>query len=454
MFLPLTFLCAALAALLPGPAFSGKIVNLNVNQLTINDNAKLGKELSQALNLYHQKDFARALPIFRRIAGHASQVQNVDLMFWIGTSAARAGECEAAVEQLKKVLAEKPGLVRARLELGAAHFRCRQYDKAQAVFEALLDGGPPPDIVSVARKYLKNIEIQKRKFKWRFRAAVGVQHDGNVGARPEDVDDLAGIAPALPDGAESGWNWIGNVNAGFRYDAGRLGGLLWEGKARFLTTNSFEASQYNYLAASAEAGPVWQWSRDVFRLPASAAYRQYGNDSLSVQAAIGPEVEHYFMDELSLVAGYSGTVENYMNKAYEDAGFDNVDHRIMAGPNYYMLGNRMVISGRYTRQEHDAEADDQSYHADHGSVSFAASLPTSTEIFLQYVRTRRRYHGASALYGVRREDDRNTVVGVIAQHFFDHFFGAIEGVYVHNDGNRDLFDFEKVAVAFTLGVTY
>ena len=49
----------------------------------------LDKKLAEALTLYYDRKFAGALPVFKRIA---AEVETMDIMFWLGTSAMKVGE--------------------------------------------------------------------------------------------------------------------------------------------------------------------------------------------------------------------------------------------------------------------------------------------------------------------------------------------------------------------------
>ena len=53
-----------------------------------------------------------------------------------------------------------------------------------------------------------------------------------------------------------------------------------------------------------------------------------------------------------------------------------------------------------------------------------------------------------------RDDTRNPFVGMIAQHFLYHFFAAADMAYITNDGNADLFDFDKTTFTLRAGVRF
>lgn len=75
----------------------------------------LDAKLTEALTLLYDREYARALPIFREISG---TVETMDVLFWTASAAAGAGEADAAVETYKRMLEVDPHLSR---ETGAGN---------------------------------------------------------------------------------------------------------------------------------------------------------------------------------------------------------------------------------------------------------------------------------------------------------------------------------------------
>lgn len=86
--------------------------------------ATLDDKLAEALTLYYDGKFAQALPIFNSIS---ADVETMDIMWWLGTSAMNTGDTKLAIAKFQKMLAVDPGLHRVRLELAAAYFQTKQY---------------------------------------------------------------------------------------------------------------------------------------------------------------------------------------------------------------------------------------------------------------------------------------------------------------------------------------
>jgi thioredoxin-like negative regulator of GroEL len=79
--------------------------------------AALDDKLAEALTLYYDGKFAQALPIFNSIS---ADVETMDIMWWLGTSAMKTGDTKLAIAEFQRMLAVDPGLHRVRLELAAA----------------------------------------------------------------------------------------------------------------------------------------------------------------------------------------------------------------------------------------------------------------------------------------------------------------------------------------------
>jgi Flp pilus assembly protein TadD len=99
--------------------------------------ATLDALMAHALTLYYDREFALALPIFKELADKA---ETMDIMFWLGTSAAKTGENELAIEKFQKMLTIDPDLYRVRLDLASVYFSMGRYDEARKAANGTLFG--------------------------------------------------------------------------------------------------------------------------------------------------------------------------------------------------------------------------------------------------------------------------------------------------------------------------
>ncbi|MBL7207610.1 MAG: tetratricopeptide repeat protein, partial [Desulfobacterales bacterium] len=202
----------------------------------------LGKKLEEALTLYYDRKFGQALPIFKEIA---NQVETMDIMFWLGTSAMKVGETNLAIQKFKKMLEIDPKLHRARLELAVAYFTIGKYNEARQELETVKAGAPPEAVQKNIDQLLATIEERTKKVSWNLRFSEGFMWDDNVNGGPSDRD-LAVIGGTLTLDNESVklrdeasvTSFSGNV----LYDTKKWG-LMWNTTADIYYKNYFEYSK-------------------------------------------------------------------------------------------------------------------------------------------------------------------------------------------------------------------
>ncbi|MCX5854368.1 MAG: tetratricopeptide repeat protein, partial [Deltaproteobacteria bacterium] len=145
----------------------------------------LDSRLAEALTLYYDGKYGQALPIFNSIA---SEVETMDIMWWIGTSAMKSGELNLAVKKFQDMLAINPGLHRVRLDLAAAYFQLGKYTEARQELETVKAAKPPEEVRANIEKLLSAIDEATRKYTWNVRFSQGLQHDTNVSAGPDNKE--------------------------------------------------------------------------------------------------------------------------------------------------------------------------------------------------------------------------------------------------------------------------
>jgi tetratricopeptide (TPR) repeat protein len=227
----------------------------------------LDKKLAEALILYYDRKFARALPIFKEIAG---KVETMDIMFWVGTSAMKVGETQLAIRNFKKMLAIDPKLHRVRLELAAAYFTLGHYDAARRELELVQAASPPPSVQKNVEKLLAVIEERGRKVFWNLRLSEGFLWDNNINAGPDhnELEVVGGTltldrtSAKLRDEAR-----VTDVAGNVIYDVGERNGLMWNTTASFYKLAYLDYSQFNYKAMDVTTGPWWAGRSEILKIP-------------------------------------------------------------------------------------------------------------------------------------------------------------------------------------------
>ena len=413
----------------------------------------LDKKLAEALILYYDRKFARALPIFNEIAG---KVETMDIMFWIGTSAMQVGETELAIWKFKEMLAIDPKLHRVRLELATTYFTTGRYDEARQELEIVQAAAPPPGVQKNIEKLLAAIEKATQKVSWNLRLSQGIVWDNNISVGPDDrkIPYGAGTLELNKESAKlrdeaTVTNFMGNV----LYDMGEKNKWMWNTTASFYNLAYFDYRRFNYMAMDVATGPWWAGRRDILKIPFGYTETEYGSDRLSHTYHVDPNYEYYFNQYFSLKGLYS-----YGDTAYyarENDRLGNNKHRYELTPNFYLENRKYILSA--TAGYEDCNADDlsQSYDASYYALSCFAGLPANIEFFLKYQWTRREYDDATpAGYDKYRLDKRDTFTAVLSNGFLEYYFASFAFNYTDNRSSCELYEFDRTTYTISVGCRF
>jgi len=423
-----------------------------LRQMTPAEIEALDQKLAEALILYYDREFARALPIFREIAG---KVETMDVMFWIGTSAMQLGETRLAIDKFKRMLEIDPKLNRVRLELAATYFSMGQYADARRELETVQAASPPPGVQQNIEKMLAAIEERTKKLFWNLRASLGYMWDDNINSGPEQKSYTVTGGTFTP-GATSAklrdqavvTNLAGNV----LYDIGESKGLMWNTTFSFYNKAYSSYSEFNYMAIDATTGPWWVGTRDIVKIPCGYTESEYESDRLSQAFHVDPSYEHHFNPYFSLKGLYSYTKENYYKDIHGD--LDSENHSFELTPTVYLGNRKHIISATAGYENHNAESGRYSYEDPYFACSYFVRFDTNTEIFLQYQYNRREFEEKPALYNDFRTDKRHVYTAVVSQGFYKYFFASLAFSYTDNSSNLELYDYDKTTYTISVGCRF
>ena len=98
---------------------------------------------------------------------------------------------DAAIESLRVILINRPGLVRVRLELARAFFLKGEDSLARRHFERVLAGKPPAPVVANVQRFLAEIRARRR---WTMYLGAAMSPDSNIGGASDEqiiyINDL------------------------------------------------------------------------------------------------------------------------------------------------------------------------------------------------------------------------------------------------------------------------
>lgn len=409
--------------------------------------------LTEALILYYDGKFGQALPIFNSIS---AEVETLDIMWWIGTSAMKTGKIQLAVEKFQKMLAIDPKLYRVRLELAAAYFALGKYPEARKELDIVKASNPPEEVLRNIEKLLAAIEESSRKVITSFRFSQGIQWDTNISSGP-DKRELNVTGGTLTLDTDAGkirdWASITNASGSVLYDMGERQGLMWNTSAELYKSAYFSHGKFNYMLLDVTAGPWWVERQDIVKVPFGFSSQEYGSDRLSWIFHISPNYEHYFSPFFSLRALHSVSRENFFDES-KNNGLDNTTRRYELSPNFFLDNRRHIISLAVGHEDCDAEVRRNSYGARYLSLSFYTKFPTKTDLFLKYQVAEKSYKLPPLLYSDDRTDRRHTYTAVLSQEIYKNTFASFTFNYIDNNSTAELYDFDKTTYTLNVGLYF
>ena len=189
---------------------------------------------------------------------------NLDIAFSYAALSAQAGDFEAAISTLERMLIYAPGLPRVQLELGVLYYRLGAFDVARQYFEAAVSG---PDVPREVRErvdaYLAGIDRAQAPAKFSAAVIVGARWQSNANAAPGDRSiSLNGLNFLLNESAvsQSDFNAYLAATAHVSYDLASQGDLL-EADLLFYGARYAELSRLHTEIAEVTVGPSFNMAR-------------------------------------------------------------------------------------------------------------------------------------------------------------------------------------------------
>lgn len=326
-----------------------------LKQMSPEEVEALDKKLAEALILYYDRDYVRALPIFREIS---AQVETMDIMFWFAVSAFRSGDPESAIEKFKEMLAIDPDLPRVRLELAAVYIGTGKYDLARLELEKVLESSPPKSVRMNIEKLQALIETKTKKLYPHVRLSTGIQYDSNVSTGPDresiGVPGGGTIRLGSSQTALSDTVFVIDFAGNALYDLKEPGGFMWNTEGYFYQTHTFDFHQFDFTNVRITTGPWYAGKKGVFKIPVAYTHNVFGHDPLFDSVYIRPSYEHFFSKKFSLRGVFTYSSESY-DQAFRQ-GQDNINRIWTLTPNFFVNDRRDLISVDFTYENKNARA--------------------------------------------------------------------------------------------------
>ncbi|MBN2124225.1 MAG: tetratricopeptide repeat protein [Deltaproteobacteria bacterium] len=426
---------------------------------------ELDRKLAEALTLFYDREFARALPIFREISG---RVETMDVMFWTASCAAGAGETEAAIDKFKQMLLIDPNLHRVRLELATTYFGVGRYDDARQELNKVLEAGPPEPVKNNIQKLLAAIDEKTKRVFANVRGSLGIQYDTNVSAGPDkefiNIPLGGGTLGPLTNTQKklSDYVTVANASGNVLYDFGDKGSWMWNTTGSFYNTHNMKYYEFDYAQFRVTTGLWHVGEQSVWKFPAGWAYNSYGHEDLYDSYDFTPSYEYFFTPNFSLQGLFSYMRDTYVYSAVpadNRTGEDAVTRTIELNPNFYFNNRKDILSFYVNCEDSNAKDHTYTYDAYNLAVSYFKSFNIfdwDMEFYTRFKYTKRDYKEPSLLWppDYDRRDKRTNFYLVLSRNFSKNLFASISYNWINNGSNTELYDFEKFVYAFNIGFRF
>ncbi|MCP4043311.1 MAG: tetratricopeptide repeat protein, partial [Gammaproteobacteria bacterium] len=139
--------------------------------------------------------------------------------YLMGLAALQSGRPAEATLALERVLAVKPDMLGARLDMARAYFELGNYDLARQEFEELQKLDPPPDARKAMKNFLAAIERETSPSRFTAFAEATIGHDSNVNNAGSDSVFIPALDGTVTLSASS-------IKSPDWYAQGRIGGQV------------------------------------------------------------------------------------------------------------------------------------------------------------------------------------------------------------------------------------
>ncbi|MEW6669297.1 MAG: porin family protein [Thermodesulfobacteriota bacterium] len=426
---------------------------------------ELDRKLAEALTLFYDREYARALPIFREISG---RIETMDVMFWTASCAAAAGDTDAALEKFRQMLQIDPNLHRVRLELATTYFGMGRYDDARQELNRVLEAKPPESVKNNIQRLLAAIDERTKRLYTSLRGSLGIQRDRNVSAGPDEdfiiipegggtIGPLTNTQKALRD-----WVTVANVAGTALYDFGDKGSWMWNNTGSFYQTHNMKYYEFDYTQLRVTTGLWWVGQQSVWKFPVGYAYNGYGHETLYDSYEFSPSYEYFFTPNFSLQGLFSYIRDDYVYSAVaadDKSGQDGVNRIVELNPNFYFNNRKDILSFYAGREDANTEDKVYTYDAYNWAVSYFKSFTLfdwDMEFYGRYKYTKKDYKEPALLWPANfdRRDKRQNIYLVLSRNFSKNLFASISYNYINNHSNTELYDFEKYVYSFNVGFKF
>ena len=393
-------------------------------------------ELDAIKDAIAAKQWARAAAEVVRLPG-VPGIDRTELSFREGMEAMSQNQFDAAAQVFRRILDERPDLLRVRLELARALYLAGKDEAARSQFETVLAADLPAPVAENVRTFLDRLRARRAQ---RLDVSLGYVADSDaIGRARQDTATINGLSYRLSDDAKRPSGSGVDIRARGRYRfpiTERTQLTAWSEFSRADSIND----RLDDTTIKVGGGTVWSSRRSEFRISPFYTHRVYGNAAYLKQHGVRVET----LKKIATRWLIKGTSEWSHQRLSETPGRNGPLCRVAARAHATLSKDASAYGEMSYRREQGASAlyDSRTWGAVVGASRDSASgLDASAEFGLQ----RHRFDRWQPVFGQARAD-RQTEAKLQMMHRRWKVFGTSPAISVSRIQNHSTVDSYSSAV--------
>ena len=410
------------------------------------DKASFERSVTKGILALDQQEYEKAVEYFTAAVQEKPDDPSANL--YLGVALNNSGNEQEGERFLKKALKLDPLSPQTNLELGILYYKKGFHAEARDFFETAKSNDPGTDIADLSEAYIKDIDQGGIKVKdWSLSLTAGGQYDSNV-----ILDSGAG---PLPEGISRKSDWRALIFFEGKFTP-RLTDQITLGPT-YSFYQSLQAELTDFNVQQHLPGFLFDISLSKNVLLKASYYYEYtrvGNEEYVSAHSISPVVTIAEGRGFFTVLRYQ-----YQDKDFKDSdmfpnnserdGFNN-----LGGISQYIPLTHVCLMGLHYTYDYDSAAEkfwSYSGNAGHVDLRFDFGKSWILDLYGQYYRKdyKADYPGTSTT----REDKMTTFSLNLKKTLASRFDITAGWMYVNNNSNIDVFEYDRNIATLTLRVS-
>ena len=408
--------------------------------------------LDQARKLLEEKRPKEAYDLLRPL--EAKRAGEIEYDYLLGIAALDAGDAQAAIFALERVLAVNPNYLQARAEIARAYFVLGERENARREFRTVRSQNPPDAARQTIDRYLSALEPQTTRLRAFVEAGLG--YDTNVNSATSRstiaIPAFGGAIGQLSANAQAQSSWFAAASAGASID--QAASDEWSLLAAGTYAGKFNQDYSEFNTGTLDGSAGVRWTRGANQLVALAQGQMFWLDNDRYRNLYGGTAQWLHnlspTQQVTVFGQFSALRYPQPSQSPQDANraIGGVAYsQAFAGP-YSPVA---FVSGYGGDERTTASQYEYLGYTPFGArLGGQATLTPQAVLFGSAAYERRNYNGVNPTFLVTREDNQYDLRLGLAYTFLPKWTLTPQVAYTKNDSNIELNEYDRTVATVTV----